>query len=170
MVRALKSRYRDPRRELCRWNEAVKNEPSVFDGIFTPNVANPVVYHLHGHTVPESRVLTEDDYLNFLASIARNPNLLPERIQKALDVSSCLFIGYRLADWNFRVIFQGLKPRLQYTNVAVMMPHANPEVARSQQGYLNRYYEAMDLQVYWGSAAQFAAELRQRWNTFNGSA
>jgi hypothetical protein len=163
MVQALKSRHRDARQELCRWNEAIQGDPSVFDKGFTPTVANPVVYHLHGHTVPESLVLTEDDYLNFLASIARNPGLLPERIQKAMDNSTCLFIGYKLADWNFRVLFQGLKPRLRYTNIAVMMPHADPEVARKQQEYLNRYYAAMDLQVYWGSARAFVAELRERW-------
>jgi hypothetical protein len=77
-----------------------------------------------------------------------------------------LFIGYRLADWNFRVLFQGLKPRLKITNIAVMMPPEDPEVARRQQEYLNRYYQTMDLQVYWGSAKQFAAELRDRWTKF----
>jgi hypothetical protein len=166
MVQALKNRNRDPRRELCRWNEMVEDAPSVFDSDFNPNVANPIVYHLHGHTLPESLVLTEDDYLNFLASIARNQNLLPKRIQKALDLSTCLFIGYRLADWNFRVLFQGLKPRLRVKNIAVMMPHTDPDVARRQQAYLNRYYAAMDLQVYWGSARQFAGELRERWTEF----
>lgn len=167
MVQALKNRYRDAKQELCRWNEAVQDVPSIFDTPdFSPTVANPVVYHLHGHTLPESLVLTEDDYLNFLASIARNPGLLPSRIQKALDLSTCLFIGYRLADWNFRVLFQGLKPRLKITNVAVMMPPEDPEVARRQREYLNRYYQTMDLHVYWGSARQFAAELRDRWTKF----
>ena len=93
MVQALKRCYRDPRRELCRWNESLDGEESVFDTDFTPTPANPVVYHLHGHTIPESLVLTEDDYLSFLANIARNPKLLPVPIQRALDRSTCLFIG-----------------------------------------------------------------------------
>jgi hypothetical protein len=163
LVRALKLRYRDARRELCRWNDALKSEPSVFDSGFEPTVANPVVFHLHGHTIPESLVLTEDDYLNFLANIARTPNLLPPRIQQALDRSTCVFIGYRLADWNFRVLFQGLRQRLRYTQIAVLKADGNDDSARRQRDYLNRYYANMDLQVYWGTAREFAADLRERW-------
>jgi hypothetical protein len=65
-----------PRRELCRWNESLDGGESVFDTDFSPTPANLVVYHLHGHTLPESLVLTEDDYLSFLANIARNSKLL----------------------------------------------------------------------------------------------
>ncbi|MBV8275203.1 MAG: SIR2 family protein [Verrucomicrobia bacterium] len=166
MVQALKRRKRDVRRELCRWNESLESEPSVFDDDFMPTVANPVVFHLHGHTLPESLVLTEDDYLNFLANIARNPKLLPSPIEKALDRSTCLFIGYRLADWNFRVLFQGLRPRLNFMNVAVLKPSDDSELAIRQREYLNRYYANMDLKVYWGTAREFAAELRERWNKF----
>ena len=165
MVRALKSRYKDARRELCRWNESIRDEPSLFDSNFTPTVANPVVFHLHGHTIPESLVLTEDDYLTFLANIARNPNLLPVPIQAALDRSTCLFIGYRLADWNFRVLFQGLRPRLKLLNIAVLKPPGDSEAAGQQQDYFERYYATMDLKVYWGTATEFAMELRQRWNS-----
>ena len=72
MVRALKDRNRDPRRELCRWNQRVKDHPSVFDNGFDPTVANPVVFHLHGHDeVPESLVLTEDDYFGSTAKVAK---------------------------------------------------------------------------------------------------
>jgi SIR2-like domain len=163
MVQALKRRHRDPRRELCRWNETLEGEESVFDIDFVPTPANPVVYHLHGHTIPESLVLTEDDYLSFLANIARNAKLLPMPIQKALDRSTCLFIGYRLADWNFRVLFQGLRPRLKLLNIAILKPSDDSDRAREQREYLNKYYASMDLQVYWGTARQFAGELRERW-------
>jgi hypothetical protein len=163
MVRALRSRYKDARRELCRWNESIRGEPSVFDSDFNPTVANPVVFHLHGHTTPESLVLTEDDYLSFLANTASTPNLLPIRIQAALDRSTCLFIGYRLADWNFRVLFQGLRPRLKVLSIAVLKPPGDSEAARNQQEYLSRYYAHMDLEVYWGTAKEFCADLRQRW-------
>ena len=57
MVKELESRHRDPRRELCRWNESLESEESVFDTDFVPTPANPVVFHLHGHTLPESLVL-----------------------------------------------------------------------------------------------------------------
>ena len=111
MFKALMSRGKDPRRELCRWNGLLKKPPSVFDvGTgFRPTSANPVVFHLYGHNeVPESLVLTEDDYLDFLVNISRQQDLLPPRIQEALTGASLLFIGYRLADWDFRVLFRGL--------------------------------------------------------------
>jgi hypothetical protein len=34
--------------------------------------------------MPESLVLTEDDYLDFLVAIARDPNVLPHHIQHGL--------------------------------------------------------------------------------------
>jgi hypothetical protein len=162
MIKALKRRHKDPKREVCRWNELIRYDPSIFDSGFQPTVANPVVFHLHGHSAPESLVLTEDDYLIFLANIARNPDLLPKPIQNALDCTTCLFIGYRLGDWNFRVLFQGLRPRPGYRNVAVLKPPGDSAVAEQQRNYLERYYRRMDLQVYWGTAREFAAALRER--------
>jgi SIR2-like protein len=167
MVRALKSRYRDARRELCRWNTLIENEPSVFDNDFIPTVANPVVFHLHGHTIAESIVLTEDDYLYFLANIGRE-KLLPKPIQQALIRSTCVFIGYRLADWNFRVLFQGLRAySMAGTSIAVLKPPGDDELARRQRDYLDEYYGKMNLKVYWGTAREFAAELRERWKKFS---
>jgi hypothetical protein len=170
MVKALKHRYRDPKRELCRWNALIKHQPSIFDSQpdFKPTPANPIVFHLHGHNeLPESIVLTEDDYLEFLANIARDQNLLPSRIQTALAGSSLLFIGYNLTDWDFRVLFQGLRPSLKFMSVAVLVPPGDSEQSRLKaQQYLDKYYKAMDLQVYWGSAREFSAELRKRWEVF----
>jgi hypothetical protein len=168
MVQALKSRYRDPKREMCRWNDLIHDEPSAFDRqpAFEPTVANPVVFHLHGHTRPESLVLTEDDYLEFLGRIAENPDLLPARVRAALANSSCLFIGYRMADWNFRVIFQGLRRAMkqQLSFVVMPPPPGDSEAARRKaQDYLDRYYAALQMVIYWGTAREFCAELRRRW-------
>src|SRR5215207_7948168 len=68
MTQALRRRGKDPKREICRWNRspAIKTEPTVLGPSFAATPANPVVFHLHGHLdVPESLVLTEDDYLDF---------------------------------------------------------------------------------------------------------
>ena len=61
----------------------------------------------------ESMVLTEDDYLDFLVSITREPDLLPHLVQRALAGTSLVFLGYRLADWDFRVIHRGLVAALE---------------------------------------------------------
>jgi hypothetical protein len=125
MYLALKNRGRDPKRELCRWNQFVElEETSVFKSGYTPTAANPLVYHLHGHyDLPQSLVLTEDDYLDFLVHLSRDQALLPPAVQRALAGTSLLFIGYSLSDWNFRVLFRGLVgslgASLGYTSVAV---------------------------------------------------
>jgi hypothetical protein len=168
MVRALKGRSipAEPRRETCRWNERAREIPSAFDDPkYQPTPANPVVFHLHGHSDPDTLVLTEDDYLCFLAQMAGKPDLLPGPVKAALATSSLLFLGYRLADWNFRVLLQGLRPEELRRSVVVMVPPGGPEGTREKaQEYLEQYYAAMKLRIYWGTARAFCGELRQRWD------
>jgi hypothetical protein len=167
MYRALLAAGKDPRREICRWNKspALSEAPSAFaDSAYAPTPANPLVYHLHGRLgLPESLVLTEDDYLDFLVAIAANPRLLPHPIQRALAGTSLLFVGYRLADWDFRVIHRGLvaasEASLRRLSVTVQL--SATDAARD---YLDRYFGALKLRVYWGSAQDFVEELLERWS------
>ena len=166
MVSALIQRGKDPRREVCRWNNSpsVRAEPTVLDQAFVPTQANPVVFHLHGHAaLPESIVLTEDDYLDFLVAVSRNQTLLPHQIQRALAGTSLLFIGYRRADWDFRVLHRGLvmagEQSLRRLSVTVQLP---PTAAARE--YLNKYFGSMKVRVYWGTSEEFVTELSRRWN------
>ena len=170
MVQALRRAGKSPHRELCRWNELLKNTPSVFDadGGFVPTVDEPVVYHLHGTLdLPESIVLTEDDYLDFLVSVSRREDVLPARIQGALASTSLLFLGYKLADSNFRVLHRGLvatsPPGLRRLSVAVQLPPVDSDTARA---YLARYFTAMSVIVYWGDAGEFASTLLEKWGAY----
>lgn len=81
MTDALKQRKKDPRRELCRWNPyLLRSHPSILETGYQPTPANPLVYHLHGHIEsPESLVLTEDDYLDFLVNVSSGEYNLPPR-------------------------------------------------------------------------------------------
>jgi hypothetical protein len=166
MVAALRHRGKDPRREVCRWNSSpsMRAEPTALDPAFVPTPANPVVFHLHGHAgVPESLVLTEDDYLDFLVAVSRDEKLLPHQIQKALAGASLLFIGYRLADWDFRVLHRGLvmagEQSLRRLSVTVQL---RPTDAARE--YLDKYFGSMKVRVYWGTADEFVAELSRRWS------
>jgi hypothetical protein len=177
MVQALNRSYRDPQRESCRWNDLIRDEPTLFDRKpdYRPTVANPLVFHLHGHTDPRSIVLTEDDYLMFLAAM-HDPDLIPDSVRRAIAESSLLFIGYRMADWNIRVLLQGLRrlgmgfSRNGNLSVMVLFPPDGPdEVRQKMQSYFDRYYAAMDLRVYWGTARQFCGELATRWEKHSAS-
>jgi hypothetical protein len=173
MIAALERKYRDAKLELCRWNTLTRNEPSRFDDGYEPSPANPVVFHLHGHVeVPSSIVLSEDDYFDFLVNISRDPLLIPQRIQKALTETSVLFIGYGLADWNFRVLLQGLsrfmEKGVRRHHIAVMIPPDIPDSESQQtkvQAYLSAYYQNIDVKVFWGTAREFCAELSKRWKS-----
>ncbi len=173
MITALERKFRDPKLEVCRWNTLTRNQPSRFDNGYEPSPANPVVFHLHGHVeLPSSIVLTEDDYFDFLVNITRDPQLIPTRIQKALTETSVLFIGYGLADWNFRVLLQGLsrfmEKGLGRHHTAVMLPPDIPDSEAQQkkvQAYLSAYYQNIDVQIFWGTAREFCAELNKRWKS-----
>jgi hypothetical protein len=111
MAEALRRVLRNPRVEFCRWNEtpAVRHHPVELQKAFVPRVTEPVVYHLHGHIdVPQSFVLTESDYIFFLAEIGRRKSVLPHQIDKALANASLIFLGYAFGDTDFRVILRGL--------------------------------------------------------------
>lgn len=175
MAQALTARKKDPRRELCRWNyELRRSQPSILETGFEPTPANPLVFHLHGHyQTPESLVLTEDDYLDFLVNISSEEYKLPSRIQRALTGASLLFIGYNPTDWDFRVLFRGLvaatESSLRRISVTVQLPpvpNGTPAVTQEKvQKYLNEYFDEVDsrMKVYWGTAQEFVAELQQRW-------
>lgn len=167
-----------PKRELCRWNKYLKDIPSIFEREpgFEPTVENPVVFHLHGHNeVPESLVLTEDDYLGFLANISNDPDLIPRRIQRAFAGTSLLFLGYSLSDWDFRVVFRSLVSYLEKSirraHVSVQLVPGEDRISTAQkekaQEYLNRYFGELNIQVYWGTCREFSAELRSRWEAFS---
>ncbi|MBN1479974.1 SIR2 family protein [candidate division KSB1 bacterium] len=181
MVHALTSKNWKPRRELCKWNTFIADYPSVWENesSYEPTPENPVVFHLHGHNeVPESIVLTEDDYLDFLVNISKDQKLLPPRIQRAITGTSLLFIGYSLSDWSFRVLFRGLiastERSLRRLSISVQLPPITTNVSEDEnariQQYLDEYFKNIDIKVYWGTTSEFTRELRRRWEAFKDGA
>ena len=163
--------YKSPKRELCKWNQQVAGGRSSrraprLDG----SPSEPVIFHLHGTMEqPESMVLTEDDYLDFLIKIGKDESLLPRRIEEAFTNTSLLFVGYSLNDWNFRVLFRSIVSYLELStrraHISVQLSPlkntASEEQKKSAEEYLNRYFDNLKIRVYWGDARAFARELRE---------
>jgi hypothetical protein len=173
MVRDLKSRGKTPYKDICRWNKYLKRSERKSSDFF-PIPEEPLVFHLHGsYEVPESLVLTEYDYLDFLAAISSNKKLLPPRIQKAFTDSSLLFLGYSIADWDFHVLFRILAGYLEIStsrkHYSVQLVPGNVLETRKEkaQEYLDQYFDELDIHVYWQDCREFAKELRTRWEAFN---
>jgi len=182
MVRALEIRGKAPIQEYCRWNKYIKKSKRTSSD-YVPTPEKPLVFHLHGvYKEPESLVLTEDDYLDFLAAISMEKNLpassrvqkiLPPRIQEAFTGTSLLFLGYRIADWDFHVLFRilagYLEKSISRTHLSVQLVPEDVSEAQKEkaQKYLDHYFAKLDIHVYWQDCREFAKELRTRWEDFN---
>ncbi len=170
---ALQHKNKKPKREFYRWNNSVRGQPSVFDDNedYEPDVSNPLVFHIHGHDeVAESIVLTEDDYLDFLVSMVQGEDdRLIEEVTSAMGKSTLLFLGYSLADMNFRVLFRSV---VRYAAISTKRSHfsvqlvpvgddASDDQKRRAQQYLDNYFQGLDISVYWGTCREFCVELRR---------
>lgn len=173
MFKALQFRNKQPRRDMCRWDDPQRcEELSIFKTGYIPDVANPVAFHLYGYSYnKKSLVLTEDDYLDFLANVSKYPALIPPIVQEAFTDASILLLGYRLDDWNFRILFRTLVNYLKISPYKVHLSvqlsplgeEAPQEQKRKAQKYFKRYLKNHNIRVSWKTCQQFVEELKRRW-------
>jgi hypothetical protein len=177
MARAVVARtQREARLEISRWHDRLL-EPLGKYRPDEPTVADPLVFHLHGHVSNDSSMLvTEDDYVDFMVSLAnRGPKqvpVLPHWVRRALGMTTLLFVGYSLEDWNFRVLMRHLmkQQKLLRTDQAFsvsiqLAPEEGlmePERREAAMKFLSAYLERTAIRVHWGNAADFLAELHRR--------
>jgi hypothetical protein len=177
----LKNGRKSVRTQVCYWS----GDPMHYvddshrtDYDFQPTPENPLVYHLFGlEAYPESMVLTEDDHLDFLAALVYDSTnqtepRIPGYLRQALTQSSQLLLGYRLHNWDFRILFRGLINTtpigLRNFNLAIQL---NPETqawvvsADDIKKYLKGYFEdkekKLNFTVEYGTTANFVAKLRE---------
>jgi hypothetical protein len=180
MKLALQLQNKNVETAICRWNDILLNEETCFDdGKYRPTPAHPVVFHLHGQMeIPKSLVASEDDYLDFLLEMGRQKQqnfksgskkrggratMLPPVIQDALATKLLLFVGYGIADTNFRVILRGLKTSLRSTAVTSITVQFGGGQREEVKSYLDQYFKhLLDLEVFWGSSDDFASQLAQQ--------
>lgn len=172
MVEAIRANGKAPAREICRWNEYLDWLPSLFedDPDYEPTVEAPLVYHLFGSDQEvDSLALTEDHYLDLLIRISAERDRLPNYIRGALSNNSLMFVGYSLYDWEFRVIMRGLvatmdrRRRFKHVAVQLEFDDAGGADTNAVQTFLQQYFQEADINVFWGTAEQFIAELREQW-------
>ncbi len=177
MLSAIRRTRPAVKREYSRWTKTLlENKASEFDRGYEPTRDQPVVFHLHGHTeVPDAMVVSEDDYLDFLVNTSKDlgvspldtrmKTMLPLPIRTAIMTTTLLFVGYGLSDINFRVVLRGLlgslEPSGQQINIAVQFAGNS---TKELQEYLEQYFErTLKLNIFWGSASDFAVKLRELW-------
>jgi hypothetical protein len=161
-----------PRQDFCRWKDDLREKPSAFAPPYERHVANPVVFHIYGHIgQPDSLVLTEDDYLDFLEALARDPNVIPAPVGAAKN-TALLFLGYRLRDLDFRVLlrFLNLKQSGERKKIHLCVQLAEDpadatadRALKAVEEYLKECCDQLRINVYFGTCRQFLSELQKRW-------
>jgi hypothetical protein len=105
---------------------------------------------------PDSLVLTEDNYWEFLVAISEHRGQEADRIagqvRQAMAESALLLLGYSLPSWDFKTLFWGLiKPRpAAQPGVFVQLRPGNDE-----ETYLEQYLSRAEFEVYWGDMTSY---------------
>jgi hypothetical protein len=173
MEDALRAAGRQPQSDLCRWKSELEELPEM-DPAYRPDAQHPLVYHLFGRlSEPDSLVLTEDDYFDYLIGVTSSKDLIPGFVRRALVDTGLLFLGFRLEEWSFRVLFrsvmsqEGSGKRAKYTHVAAQIDPEEgkiPEPGRARK-YLESYFQDSRVSIYWGNVDDFVTELLTRTQT-----
>ncbi|MGH8902197.1 MAG: CHAT domain-containing protein [Egibacteraceae bacterium] len=174
---ALAAEGKDPQVELCRWKDRLDEDlwpASVFDdpaSRYRPSRERPLVYHLFGHIEnPQTLVLTEDDYFDFLIGVTRDSDLIPGKVRRAFTDSALLFLGFRMDEWDFRVLFRSIVSKErgradEYPHVAAQIDPEESHTIEPDRArrYLERYFSKSEISIYWGSVEDFLQELSKGW-------
>ena len=175
MAASLAEAGKDPQVVLCPWNEYIEQVESIYDREpdYFPTPERPLVYHLFGRiSEPDSVVLTEDDYFDYLIGVTSNKDLIPSAVRRALADTALLFLGFQMDEWNFRVLFrsilsqQGGGRRDRYAHIAAQIEPEEGRILEPERArrYLEKYFaKGADISLFWGSADDFLNELHQRW-------
>jgi hypothetical protein len=145
--------------------------PSTDDPNYRPTKEEPLVYHLFGHLrEPDSVVLTQDDYFDYLIDVTRKNDIIPKSVRVSLANTALLFLGFQLTDWDFRVFFrsimsqEGRDRRKRFSHVAVQIDPEQEQLidpARARN-YLETYFSDTHISIFWGNAEDFLAELQRQ--------
>lgn len=148
-----------------------------------PTMQEPLVIHLFGVLEePESWVLSEDDFFEYLMWINRKDNAIPDLVSTAWATNPLMFLGFKIHDWTARVLLRsilnedrwreilrtgGVRP--PYRSLAVQIQpgddNLRPDGVRA---YLRNLFPSNYFDLYWGSAENFLSELWKAWEAHPG--
>ncbi|WP_436497627.1 CHAT domain-containing protein [Actinokineospora sp. HUAS TT18] len=166
LQQALRANGKTPTTLCFPWNDSIEQVDA--RALEQPTVAKPWVYHLFGRLDnPDSVVLTEDDHFEWLTAWIDQRPSIPPAVSASLMKNSLMFLGYRLDDWDFRVVFQGIKSfggssRLRAnTHVGVQVrPESQTIEPEAAQRYLESYFGEDRVSLFWAATRDFLSELR----------
>lgn len=177
MAEALRRAGKQPTVAVCPWYRgAPASTEYLLPRKFQPDAERPLVYHLHGtFAEPASIVISEEDYLEFLINLTMDRGMddrrvVPLPVLEAMTQRPLLFIGYSLRDWSFRMLFHGLVQtvasvqRRRHVSVQLepLRDHGDPAARARARDYLSKYFDRLDITIYWGTVSSFCRQLARR--------
>jgi hypothetical protein len=177
--RALEAENKKPRTQVCFWSggKLNANPEHLPDPMYEPSDTQPAVYHLFGlEDYPQTLVLSEDDFMNFLISVVEDTNtqnpVVPLRLREGIAESRLLLLGYRMKDWDFRVLFRFiLKYRSADSAPRGMLIQLNQgplQTANKEKSveYLSQYFDKKQFDLDWTSPEKFIMNLWNEWDKY----
>ncbi len=187
---------KEPVTQVCFWRDENPQEPNYNTSILDKcrvqadkqlaekdiSPERPWVYHLYGlERYPSTLVLSEDDYIDFLMKITQdnietkyNPKKDSQAIQRiplllysSMATSTLFLVGYRLSDWDLRILFRGIiepnRPnrKIIYNFIIQLAPDEQYQITTVNQAneYLDRYFKNSEYRVRLDNATAFLNEL-----------
>jgi hypothetical protein len=179
LERALEAEGKKPRTQICFWSGAIASASPEHqtDPDFMPTTTNPLVYHLYGlEDYPQTLVQSEDDYINFIMSMVEDTNTLnpvvPLNLRRALGESNLILLGYRLQDWDFRILFRFIlkfrRDEFSPRGMVIQLKQAGKQVENVEKSleYLSHYFDRRKFDIEWCDAECFIQKLWSEWNTY----
>lgn len=141
------------------------------------------LYKMHGCiTQPDNHglVITEEDYINFLTNTMSQSDKkkLLNHALGLISFNTILFVGYSLADWNFRVIYKAAVESAEgkrNSSYAIQYRRkATPEkpesdLERTRWESLSTFWSKKDIEIINSDAALFMADLLDALKVVTGS-
>lgn len=138
--------------------KALQNELADFDGT--------VVYKMHGSFLDDGPkgqkraqdvIITEEQYIEFLTVVGHPEKGIPPLIAEKIKDSTLLFLGYGLADWDFRAMFKGLVENLGESD-----RRKSFAIQKDPSPFWAEFWEKKQVIIYNVDLYEFADELEQR--------
>ncbi|MBO3744754.1 SIR2 family protein [Streptosporangiaceae bacterium NEAU-GS5] len=174
MTDALERAGKQPKQIMSPWYLSRSEPDPTRELDLEPTASAPAVFHLHGCAKdPRSLVLSRSDYVHFLLGLTQDYRgndhaIIPLAIRASLAEHPMLFIGYRLQDWTFEVLFRGIQrmvpegQRRPHVSIQLSPLEQTDKHRRAVERYLESYYSQWNISIYWGRVSDFCAELRHR--------
>jgi SIR2-like domain len=170
LEQALEAENKTPETGVCFWEGG--NTVGKTGQIKEPSPSSPLVYHLFGlEDNPQTMVMSEDDYMKFLVSMAKDDNtqqpILPLTLRSELANRRLLLLGYQLRDWDFRVLFRFIASiRLSsHRGIVIQLQPDHKRIGDAQKAhdYLSDYFDRQAFHFEWMDTASFVQSLWKEW-------